>query len=66
MQVFWEIDFRSPTILTAPPALVLNICSVAKTGFTSKKLPEDTGAAQLEGTWAALHTAATSTGTGKG
>ena len=50
MQVFWEINLYGPTTLTSSSCLVFNICSVAKTGFLSRKLPEDTSAAQLDGT----------------
>lgn len=50
MQVFWEINLYGPTTLTSSSCLVFNICSVAKTGFPSRKLPEDTSAAQLDGT----------------
>lgn len=65
MQVFWEINPYDHTTLTSS-CLVLNICSVANTGLPSRKLPQDTSAAQLEGTWAALHTAALSACTGTG
>ena len=54
MQVFWEINLYGPTTLTSSSCLVFNICLVAKTGFPSRKLPEDTSAAQLDGTRTAI------------
>lgn len=54
MRVFWEINLYGPTTLTSSSCLVFNICFVAKTGFRSRKLPEDTSAAQLNGTRTAI------------